>query len=1527
MSYVAFISYRHSFLSRPHAEQLEAALKRYAKPLWKPPIAIFRDERVLRPGDDLPVVIRRALEQSQYLLYLANREATNSPWIEEELRIWCGDLNRAERLLLVHIGDRITSDSTTGRIVWEESDALPHVLKPYLGSIPIWADLTWATTAEHRDLNNVEYKKQVNAIIAKFRGKTPGEMNDEQVLTHRRNIRLRNIGIGLVAAFALLATFFGDQARRDRNAAERSAAAALASEKRALKSAAAAIKSQEEAEASAEEARTQRKVADEQREAAEQATDVAEEQRGIAEQRASIALSRQLAAQANSLRRDQLDTAMLLAVEAHAVSPTPEARDALVTVLTDRQHFAGYIRSEPGISRVAFAQGSGLLAAANNDGTISLFGVDSYKVKHIISSTSSSARGLIVAPDGQWVAAVDDDDDVLRVWRVGVRTNPRAIKVGFSGFFGLDLAHGSAGFASAPCPIAATADGRGILFVAPSLRLAFQRVGGVDAPIEFYAGQDMNEDRRYAAVGSSSSGTLVGAIGGHSVYIWDIAQPSAPLHILSPSPATRLRDFVFLPSGGIGALTEDGHVVIWPRLEEATPIRFRAHAVSGEHIAVSPDGNWLATAGAERGYEIAEESATAKIWSFRSVAPWQELKPTMTFPLSGNHPFSLSFSTDGTQLATTTERNFVELWDLERVHPMVTRLRRPDGALATGTMITPTTDHSRLMVVDLSAGILLLDASGATRTVMPIMLSPESPDERIDGVAALSDRLFAFRTPRAITIWDMVQRKAVALLKPVDSEETLRGPITASRDVVVSGAGVDASFWRLSDSTVARRLESPNGWAYVSLAISPDGNQLFAGSTYRGVVSAWGLAGAAQPLTKLFTHDVEVTDMVVSENGLHLYTAHPNGDVLRTTLRGDRSTQVFLSRAAGKSPRLALSRDGSLLAVGNEDGDISLWSTVSQARNGQPFRYPGISTVPLSLLDSNASVKQMVFLHGKDQLVALYEDGLVAVWDLRIDQWVGQARQLAGRSLSEAERIRFLATAPAIVAAVPNAERTKPSAVKPSGAAAGQCFQGFIEKEFKPLDCSEELRSLVELIIENRPDDAKICSAYARVLAWKPIFMSGLQSAWAKTEISNRTIFTPAAIAVLGLTGDAGDADFLRDAPARLAASKSETSLWQWADRFLAKNGRDTSLGALRSVSDPTIVPYQRYLAWPVCVDTLISWQAIDPAGQGKSWPELEVAKFETTDSMAAVAYNFLVSGKERYTLLSVIGELLADKKALEARTYAEAAIRLAPSNARIRNVAGIVEDRLGNQDRAEGHYTASAVMAPRDGWPVFNLANIAVRKGRFTIAERHFEEALSRSLAADGHNDRAAFLNGYAWYLYTQRRSDPEALRKGFVMATEANTLRQYQNYSHIDTLAAILYAQGDIVEAVDMERKAVWLMKQRRIEDAEISGRLMEFEQRLRSGVSLPREEQLSTDDARHLDLDLAERICSDNLRVFDAIPGGLYRWISGDRDEFENFERYMSLKKACSSALPRERLRSLLRMNWQVTGTNTACSCKAR
>ena len=111
MKFKVFISYKHSDFSRPHAEALEIALKQYAKPLLRPPLSVFRDERVLRPGDDLPTKIRSSLEHSEFLLYLATAEAAQSKWIADELGIWCDELGRRDKLIIIHLSDTIEADA------------------------------------------------------------------------------------------------------------------------------------------------------------------------------------------------------------------------------------------------------------------------------------------------------------------------------------------------------------------------------------------------------------------------------------------------------------------------------------------------------------------------------------------------------------------------------------------------------------------------------------------------------------------------------------------------------------------------------------------------------------------------------------------------------------------------------------------------------------------------------------------------------------------------------------------------------------------------------------------------------------------------------------------------------------------------------------------------------------------------------------------------------------------------------------------------------------------------------------------------------------------------------------------------------------------------------------------------------------------------------------------------------------------------------------------------------------------------
>jgi WD40 repeat protein len=202
MKYKAFISYKHVSSTR-FAENLELAIKAYAKPIWRPPTKIFRDEKYLKPGMNLPKLIQSALDDSEYLIYLASPAAAQSKWVEDELEFWCSDDARLQRLIVVLTDGVIVENPDTMRVDWERTNALPNSLASKIEFVPFYVDLSWAKTNELQSILNPEYKKAINALVATLRNIDPIELTGVEIMQHRKNIRLKNTFIGAIALLAI----------------------------------------------------------------------------------------------------------------------------------------------------------------------------------------------------------------------------------------------------------------------------------------------------------------------------------------------------------------------------------------------------------------------------------------------------------------------------------------------------------------------------------------------------------------------------------------------------------------------------------------------------------------------------------------------------------------------------------------------------------------------------------------------------------------------------------------------------------------------------------------------------------------------------------------------------------------------------------------------------------------------------------------------------------------------------------------------------------------------------------------------------------------------------------------------------------------------------------------------------------------------------------------------------------------------------------------------------------------------------
>jgi WD40 repeat protein/Tfp pilus assembly protein PilF len=225
--YDAFLSYKHGSIL-PFAQMLARSLRTYATGVFSRPRNIFRDEDHLLPDASLPEVIHRALENSIYLVLLASPEAARSPWVERELRIWCEDLGRMNRIVILLLDGSIEVDSSGATIDWERTNAIPPVLREYLADVPFFIDLR--ELRSERDLNerNPVFKAAVAKIVARFLGVDVHELIGYEIALYRRRIRIRNGGIAALATLTVISTFFGIYASKQRNEQEKATYAAFA---------------------------------------------------------------------------------------------------------------------------------------------------------------------------------------------------------------------------------------------------------------------------------------------------------------------------------------------------------------------------------------------------------------------------------------------------------------------------------------------------------------------------------------------------------------------------------------------------------------------------------------------------------------------------------------------------------------------------------------------------------------------------------------------------------------------------------------------------------------------------------------------------------------------------------------------------------------------------------------------------------------------------------------------------------------------------------------------------------------------------------------------------------------------------------------------------------------------------------------------------------------------------------------------------------------------------------------------------
>lgn len=306
VSHDAFMSYSHE-ADVALAPALERGLERLARPMFQlRAIDVFRDQTSLSASPGVWSGILEHLSGSRWFIFLASPGAAGSPWCCKELRWWLDECGIA-RLLVVLTEGSIEWDEAVGDFDWSRTTALPReVVTGRFAEVPLYVDLRWARDAGRIDARDPRLRTACLDLVAPVRGLPKDRLDGEDVRQLRRTRMLARAAVATITVAAALAVWQAIEANR---------------------------------------------------------------QRAQAEAEREQAVSRQLAAQAAEMRVREPVLALLLAAQAHAVVPTPEAAATLIA-LARALPLQRIVEHELRFSSLAARPGTGVIYAGDSGGDL-----------------------------------------------------------------------------------------------------------------------------------------------------------------------------------------------------------------------------------------------------------------------------------------------------------------------------------------------------------------------------------------------------------------------------------------------------------------------------------------------------------------------------------------------------------------------------------------------------------------------------------------------------------------------------------------------------------------------------------------------------------------------------------------------------------------------------------------------------------------------------------------------------------------------------------------------------------------------------------------------------------------------------------------------------------------------------------------------------------------------------------------------------------------------------------------------------
>jgi WD40 repeat protein len=697
------------------------------------------------------------------------------------------------------------------------------------------------------------------------------------------------------------------------------------------------------------------------RDQARQQEQIAKDQAEKAKQQEQIAFTRRLAAQVVADEGTDIDTSLLLGLEASRLGQTRDVQGGVMAGLVNTARLKTSLRGHfSEVSAVAFNPAGTLLASAGADHQVLIWDAKTYTLLHTLIGHTDQVFQVTFSPTDPTTLISVGDDSTIRLWNAATGE----VQQHFS-------------YTGSLSDIAVSSDGKRVVGVGCAEhdaqkvcskgKVSLWQLGGDTSPQTLTGGESL---LREVAFNPAKPDELVTGGDDGSVLLWNLSdgssKPYAYTNYTSPIYAV-----AFSPNGlHIAWANRSGTLFIRSLETDVATVALppiQASTTSILSIAFSADGNQVASTGYDRSIQ------------FWRVADGQKLQTLSV--VHGAAIDALAFSSDGSMLASASRDHTVRIWNMRGAYDY--GVGQELGGYARSELAF-NADGSRLAI-----GNWQEVALWNGQTLQPLNQSLKGHTAWVEAVAfnPAPDRaelLAAGGADGELFIWNTINNTVQYTLTRHQVEIRRVAFAPDGRQLVSADESGKVLLWDVDSGMLLRELQGHRDYVG-SLAFSADGLLLASGSCgqrradrscSQGEIRVWRLVDGQQLGEPLANHTDWVNDLAFAPNApilasgsrdksVMLWDVAPDGTIrLRDVLNGHTNTVL----------NVQFTPDGQRLASGGWDRVIKLWR-VSDGTLEQEL--PAKHQSP---------VLNLVFRPGSDELITTGQAGEMLRWRYTAEQ-------------------------------------------------------------------------------------------------------------------------------------------------------------------------------------------------------------------------------------------------------------------------------------------------------------------------------------------------------------------------------------------------------------------------------------------------------------------------------------------------------------------------------------------------------------